>query len=144
VNPPKKGGQSDPAADIPSTSLEAQAEHARLVEEIQAHDEAYYQHDAPTVSDADYDALRKRLVAIEEKFPELVTAESPTQKVSGAASEKFAKAKHGQPMLSLDNAFDGEDVTDFVGRVRRFLNLKDEEIAFNVEPKIDGLSANLR
>jgi DNA ligase (NAD+) len=129
---------------IPDTPLEAQAEHARIVEEIHAHDEAYYQHDAPTVSDADYDALRKRLVAIEEKFPELITAESPTQKVSGTASEKFAKARHGQPMLSLDNAFGGEDVEDFVGRVRRFLNLKDEEIVFTAEPKIDGLSANLR
>jgi DNA ligase (NAD+) len=129
---------------LPETPLEAQAEHARLVEDIRGHDERYYQHDAPVVSDADYDALRKRLVAIEAKFPELVTAESPTQKVSGAPSEKFAKARHGVPMLSLDNAFDGEDVADFVGRVRRFLNLRDEEIAFTVEPKIDGLSANLR
>jgi DNA ligase (NAD+) len=132
------------APKIPDTPLEAQAEHARLVEEIRSHDERYYRDDAPSVPDADYDALRKRLIAIEEKFPDLVTAESPTQRVSGAASEKFEKAKHGQPMLSLDNAFDGEDVTDFVGRVRRFLNLKDEEIAFTAEPKIDGLSANLR
>jgi DNA ligase (NAD+) len=130
--------------DIPQTPLEAQAEHARLVAEIRAHDERYYQEDAPAVSDAEYDTLRKRLVAIEQKFPELVTAESPTQKVSGGVSEKFEKARHGVPMLSLDNAFDAGDVEDFVGRIRRFLNLKDEEIAFSVEPKIDGLSANLR
>ena len=129
---------------IPDTPLEAQAEHARLVEEIRAHDERYYQEDAPTISDAQYDALRQRLIAIEAKFPDLVTAESPTQKVSGGISEKFAKARHGVPMLSLDNAFDEEDVRDFVGRVRRFLNLRDEEIAFTGEPKIDGLSANLR
>ncbi len=129
---------------IPETPLEAQAEHARLVEEIRAHDALYYQEDAPSVSDADYDALRKRLIAIEARFPDLVTAESPTQKVSGGVSEKFAKARHGVPMLSLDNAFDEEDVADFVGRVRRFLNLKDEAIAFTAEPKIDGLSANLR
>ncbi len=128
----------------PDTPLEAQTEHARLVEQIRAHDERYYQEDAPVVSDAEYDALRKRLVEIEAKFPELVTAESPTQKVSGGVSEKFAKARHGVPMLSLDNAFDREDVSDFVGRVRRFLNLKDEEIAFTAEPKIDGLSCNLR
>ncbi len=132
------------ATDIPTTPLEAQIEHARLVEEIRAHDERYYQEDAPVVSDAQYDALRARLVAIEAKFPEFVTAESPTQKVSGAPSEKFEKVRHGVPMLSLDNAFDAQDVADFVGRVRRFLNLKDDEPVFTVEPKIDGLSANLR
>jgi DNA ligase (NAD+) len=129
---------------IPETPLDAQAEHARLVEEIRAHDQRYYEEDAPIVSDAEYDKLRKRLIAIEQRFPELVTAESPTQKVSGTASEKFAKMRHGVPMLSLDNAFDEEDVRDFVGRVRRFLKLENEEIVFTAEPKIDGLSANLR
>lgn len=129
---------------IPDTPLEARAEHVRLSEEIRAHDERYYQQDAPSISDGDYDALRRRLLAIEQAFPELVTPDSPSQKVAGAPSEKFSKARHGVPMLSLDNAFDEEDVEDFVGRIRRFLNMPDGELAFTVEPKIDGLSANLR
>ncbi|MFC5069226.1 NAD-dependent DNA ligase LigA [Flaviflagellibacter deserti] len=136
---------SDSPTSLPTDPQDAQAEHKRLAEEIRAHDKRYYENDAPTVSDAEYDALRKRLIAIEAEYPELITPDSPTQKVSGAPSEKFAKSKHGVPMLSLDNAFDAEDVEDFVGRVRRFLNLKpDDSIAFTAEPKIDGLSANLR
>ncbi len=134
-----------PDTSLPQTPQDAQAEYKRLAEEIRAHDRRYYENDAPSVSDAEYDALRKRLIAIEAEHPELITPDSPTQKVSGAPSEKFAKAKHGVPMLSLDNAFDAQDVDDFVGRVRRFLNLKaDDPVAFTAEPKIDGLSANLR
>jgi len=125
--------------------LEAQAEHSRLSEAIREADRQYYQEDAPDLSDAAYDALRRRLIAIEERFPDLRTAESPTVKVGVAPSEKFQKVRHGVPMLSLDNAFDAQDVEDFVGRVRRFLNLKaDEPVGFTAEPKIDGLSANLR
>lgn len=124
--------------------LDAQAEHARLAEEIRGHDRRYYQDDAPSVSDADYDALRRRLEAIEARFPELRTAESPTQTVGAAPSERFAKVRHAAPMLSLANAFDETDVTEFVERVRRFLNIKAEDgVAFTAEPKIDGLSASL-
>lgn len=124
---------------------EAATELERLAREIAAHDKRYHAEDAPTISDADYDALKKRNSAIEAKFPQLIRADSPSRRVGYAAVEKFGKVKHGVPMLSLDNAFDDEDVTDFVDRVRRFLNVPaDDELAFTAEPKIDGLSASLR
>jgi DNA ligase (NAD+) len=124
---------------------QAQAEHARLAAEIAEHDRRYYQDDAPSVSDAAYDALRQRYGAIEARFPQLRSAESLTQHVGAAPSARFAKVRHAVPMLSLDNAFAEEDVRDFVGRIRRFLRLPDdEEIVFSAEPKIDGLSMSLR
>ena len=127
------------------TKAQAKVELMRLAIEIEQHNERYYQEDAPTVSDADYDALRARLNAIEARFPELVTAQSPSQKVGAAPSGRFAKVQHAVPMLSLGNAFSDEDVADFVERVRRFLRLPAEESAVIVaEPKIDGLSLSLR
>src|SRR5262245_32473996 len=127
------------------TAKEAKAEHARLEAELRKHDEAYYQQDAPTVSDAEYDELRRRYGAIEERFPELRTLESLTRKVGAAPARGFAKVRHAVPMLSLANAFSEEDVTDFVARIRRFLNLKEgEALTFTAEPKIDGLSMSLR
>src|SRR5271169_233812 len=127
------------------TRAQAKVEHKRLAIEIERHDKAYYQEDAPKISDAAYDALRKRFNAIEKKFPEFVTSESPSQKIGAAPSGKFRKVRHAVPMLSLDNAFAEEDVTDFVGRIRRFLKLdEDERIDFSAEPKIDGLSMSLR
>jgi DNA ligase (NAD+) len=127
------------------TEKQAKAEHARLAAEIGGHDRRYYQDDAPSVSDAEYDALRRRYGAIEARFPQLRTLESLTQRVGAAPSGRFAKVRHAVPMLSLDNAFAEEDVVDFVGRIRRFLRLPDdEEIAFSAEPKIDGLSMSLR
>ncbi len=124
---------------------QAKSEHARLAAEIAGHDRRYYQEDAPTVSDADYDRLRQRYAAIEAHFPQLRTVESLTQRVGAAPSARFAKVRHAVPMLSLDNAFAEDDVVDFVGRIRRFLRLgNDEEIAFSAEPKIDGLSMSLR
>ncbi len=127
------------------TEKQAKAEYARLGAEIAGHDRRYYQDDAPTVSDAAYDALRARYNAIEARFPQLRTAESLTQRVGVAPSARFAKVRHAVPMLSLDNAFTEEDVIDFVGRIRRFLRLpEDEEIVFSAEPKIDGLSMSLR
>lgn len=127
------------------TEKQAKTEHARLEAEIGKHDRAYYQKDAPTVSDAEYDALRRRYEAIEEKFPNLRTLESLSRKVGAAPARGFAKVRHAVPMLSLQNAFDAEEVADFVGRIRRFLNLKeDEPVAFTAEPKIDGLSMSLR
>ena len=127
------------------TEKQARAEHARLEAEIAGHDRRYYQDDAPSVSDADYDALRRRYGAIEDRFPQLRTLESLTQRVGAAPSGRFAKARHAVPMLSLGNAFSEQDVVDFVGRIRRFLRLADdEEIAFSAEPKIDGLSMSLR
>jgi DNA ligase (NAD+) len=127
------------------SEAQAKAEHKRLAAEIAAHDKRYYQDDAPTVSDAEYDALRKRYGAIEARFPQLRTLESLTQRVGAAPAVRFAKVRHAVPMLSLDNAFAEGDVVDFVGRIRRFLRLgDDEEIVFSAEPKIDGLSMALR
>ncbi len=124
---------------------QAKAEHARLQAEIAEHDRRYYQEDAPTVSDAAYDALRQRYGAIEARFPQLRTLDSLTQRVGAAPSARFAKVRHSLPMLSLDNAFTQEDVADFVGRIRRFLRLPDdEELTFLAEPKIYGLSMSLR
>ncbi|MCC0005995.1 MAG: NAD-dependent DNA ligase LigA [Methylobacteriaceae bacterium] len=123
----------------------ARAEHMLLGAEIAEHDRRYYQDDAPTISDSDYDALRRRYEALEAAFPELHAAESLTRKVGAAPSQKFAKAKHAVPMLSLGNVFSDEEVHEFVARVRRFLGLKDEApLAFTAEPKIDGLSCSLR
>ena len=122
---------------------EAAAELERLAHEIARHDKLYYGKDAPELTDAEYDALRKRNSAIEARFPELVREDSPSMRVGAAPAEKFGKVRHGVPMLSLDNAFDAEDVASFVARVQRFLNLGAPP-AFTAEPKIDGLSASLR
>lgn len=135
------------AADKPVDGLsqtEAARELEHLAREIAAHDRRYYLDDAPSVSDAAYDALRRRNSAIEARFPKLVRDDSPSHRVGAAPGTKFAKVTHRVPMLSLDNAFTGEDVADFLGRMRRFLGLGDENIAVMAEPKIDGLSASLR
>jgi DNA ligase (NAD+) len=127
------------------TLEEAGAEHARLARQIRQNDELYYSKDAPVLSDADYDALRNRLLAIEAKYPELITADSPSQKVGVAPAAGFSKVRHARPMLSLGNAFEDQDVQDFADRVRRFLGLGAEDVVELVaEPKIDGLSCSLR
>ena len=127
------------------TAKEAAAEHARLTKEISGHDKRYYQQDRPTISDAEYDELRRRYNAIEARFPDLRTIESLSLKVGVAPAGRFKKVRHAVPMLSLDNAISDQDVVDFVGRIRRFLKLSDDEkIAFSAEPKIDGLSVSLR
>jgi len=126
------------------TKAQGKVEHMRLALELEGHDKRYYQQDAPSISDAEYDALRQRFNAIEKRFPELVSAESPSQKVGATPSGRFKKVRHAVPMLSLDNAFAEEDVVDFVGRIVRFLKLPDDKIDFSAEPKIDGLSMSLR
>jgi len=127
------------------TKAQAKVELTRLALELAGHDKRYYQDDAPSVTDAEYDELRKRFNAVETRFPEFVTCDSPSQKVGAAPSGRFKKVRHAVPMLSLDNAFAEEDVLEFVGRIRRFLKLGDEErIDFSAEPKIDGLSMSLR
>ncbi len=127
------------------TQAQARSELKRLASDIAAHDRRYYQEDAPTVSDAVYDALRRRNDAIERRFPELVRGDSPSRRIGAAPAQKFAKVRHAVPMLSLGNAFSTDEVAEFVQRVRRFLRLPDEEIiAFTAEPKIDGLSCSLR
>jgi DNA ligase (NAD+) len=127
------------------TKAQAKVELKRLTLEIEGHDRRYYQEDAPDITDAEYDALRKRFNAIEARFPEFVTSSSPSQKIGAKPSGRFAKVRHAVPMLSLDNAFGDEDVVDFDARIRRFLKLGDDDkIAFSAEPKIDGLSMSLR
>ncbi|MFN3349366.1 NAD-dependent DNA ligase LigA [Pseudorhodoplanes sp.] len=127
------------------TEEQAAAELARLAKLIAEHDKRYYQEDAPTVSDAEYDALRQRNAAIEARFPALVRKDSPSRRVGAAPARGFRKVRHAVPMLSLDNAFAEQDVADFVSRIRRFLKLpEDERIDFVAEPKIDGLSMSLR
>ncbi len=127
------------------TPEEAAAELARLAEEIAAHDERYHQQDAPTISDADYDALRRRNDAIEARFPELTRADSPAAKVGAAPAGAFGKVLHRVRMLSLSNGFNEADIADWLDRMRRFLGLPpDGELAITAEPKIDGLSASLR
>tara|TARA_R110000824_G_scaffold207334_1_gene392626 strand:- start:3349 stop:5481 length:2133 start_codon:yes stop_codon:yes gene_type:complete len=142
------GRDSDGSALKPVDHLtmeEAAEELERLAAEIAEHDALYYQKDRPRVSDADYDALRQRNEAIEQRYPELVREDSPSHRVGAAPAEGFGKVVHKVAMLSLSNAFDDADVREFCARVRRFLNLKeDETLAVTAEPKIDGLSAALR
>ena len=127
------------------TASEAKVELDRLAREIAEHDRHYHGEDAPTISDADYDALRRRNGEIEARFPALVRADSPSHRVGAKPSEKFGKVVHRVAMLSLDNAFADEGIADFATRVRRFLGLKEnDDLVFTAEPKIDGLSASLR
>ena len=139
----KTGVAELPAADL--TLVEAREELARLAVEIAEHDRRYFEHDAPSISDAEYDALRVQSGAIEARFPELAGEASPSRRVGAVPSQKFAKVRHAKAMLSLDNAFTDEDVVDFHVRVKRFLGLEpDAALPLTAEPKIDGLSANLR
>ncbi len=143
-----KRDDADKFALIPVAKLtpeEAETELARLAAEIGLADDAYYAKDRPDLTDAEYDALRRRNLLIEKRFPKLKRDDSPSDKIGAAPSAKFEKAKHAVAMLSLDNAFNDDDVVDFAKRVRKFLGLDEkEEVAFTAEPKIDGLSLNLR
>ena len=124
---------------------EARAELERLAAAIAAADIAYHQQDRPEISDAEYDALKRRNDAIESAFPELVREDTPTGRVGAAPAEGFSKVRHAVPMLSLAKAYTDEDVVDFIERARRFFERdKDLKLAFTAEPKIDGLSASLR
>ncbi|HBO59678.1 MAG TPA: DNA ligase (NAD(+)) LigA [Alphaproteobacteria bacterium] len=123
------------------TDLEAAAELTFLAKRMAELDKAYYQADDPLVSDAEYDALKRRNEAIEARFPHLVRADSPSKKVGAKASEDFAKVTHSVPMLSLGNIFSTDEIFEFDSRIRRFLGLDDNaELAFMAEPKLDGLS----
>jgi len=134
-----------PEIAIPDlTEAQAAEELTRLADEIAAHDLAYHQADAPVVSDAEYDALRRRNAEIEARFPHLVRENSPSMRVGASRSEQFSPVEHGVPMLSLDNAFSDAEAEEFDARIRRFLRLDEAAIAYTAEPKIDGLSASLR
>ncbi|MBU6235520.1 MAG: NAD-dependent DNA ligase LigA, partial [Alphaproteobacteria bacterium] len=119
--------------------------YAWLVQEIQRHDALYHQQDNPEISDAEYDALRRELEAMEAENPLFASAKSPTRKVGAKAASGFKKVRHRVPMLSLGNVFSDEDVDDFYARVRRFLGLGDDvPVRLLAEQKIDGLSLSLR
>ena len=139
---PRSPSPSPPAAVDTLDQAAAIAEYARLAADIARHDTLYFTSDAPEISDADYDALRLRLTAIEARFPALATPGSPSHRVGAAPAGGFGKIRHTVAMLSLGNAFTGEDVTEFVRRVERFLDTTG--IAFTAEPKIDGLSISIR
>jgi DNA ligase (NAD+) len=131
--------------ELPQTDEGAAAELARLAAGIADHNRRYHAEDAPTISDADYDALVRRNAAIEAQFPHLVREDSPSSRVGAPVAAGFGKVVHSRPMLSLDNVFTDEEARDFVGRVRRFLGLSPEQpVALLAEAKIDGLSASLR
>lgn len=142
----------DPEAQIASAAkvddldtASAQAELARLAGLLGRANEAYHRNDAPIMSDAEFDALRLRNAAIEARFPDLIRPDSPAQSVGAQPAEGFGKIRHAKRMLSLGNAFNDEDVADFVTGIRRFLNLaEDAPLALTAEPKIDGLSLSLR
>ncbi len=127
------------------TEAEVAAELQLLAVEIAAHDARYYQEDDPAVTDAEYDALRRRNQVLETAFPHLVREDSPSKWVGAAPAAGFGKIDHAVPMLSLGNAFDEDDIREFFARIRRFLNLsEDDQVTLVGEPKIDGLSISLR
>ena len=152
----RKGGMvgkertSDPAATAGRavaelTAEDAAAELERLAAALAEAEAAYHGEDSPVLSDAEYDRLKRRNAEIEARFPDLVRADTPSARVGAAPSERFAKQRHAQRMLSLGNAFTADDVAEFVAGIRRFLGLgPDEPLAFTAEPKIDGLSLSLR
>ncbi|MDB5432878.1 MAG: ligase, partial [Caulobacter sp.] len=127
------------------SETEAALELTLLADELAAHDMRYFQDDAPSISDGDYDALKRRNADIEARFPHLIRENSPSMKVGAARAEKFSPVTHGVPMLSLDNAFSDDEAAEFDAKVRRFLRIpEDEAVGYTAEPKIDGLSASLR
>ena len=127
------------------TETEAAQELERLSDELAGHDRRYFQDDAPTISDGDYDALKRRALDIEARFPQLQSENSPSQRIGAGRAAQFTPVEHGVPMLSLDNAFADSEAVEFDARIRRFLRLgASEDVAYTAEPKIDGLSCSIR
>ena len=140
TNPETSG---KPVADL--TEAEAREELAALAERLGAANRAYHTEDAPEISDADYDALKRRNAEIEARFPELKREDSPSEQVGAEPAEGFSKVRHRLRMMSLSNAFGDDDVRDFDASLRRYLGLgADDALAYTAEPKIDGLSLSLR
>ena len=126
---------------LPMNFNDAQTRHAQLAEEIRRYDYSYYVLAQPAVSDREYDRLYHELLELEKRFPQLVTPDSPTQRVSGQPLKEFKPVPHRLPMLSLDNTYSQEELRDFVNRVQKLL--PDEKLDWIVEPKVDGLAINL-
>src|SRR5712664_2708402 len=124
------------------TLNEAKTRHAQLVDEIRQHDHAYYVLAQPSITDQDYDRLYRQLLDLEKQFPDLITPDSPTQRVGGQPLKAFKPVQHRMPMLSLDNTYSQEELREFVNRVQRIL--PNEKLDWVVEPKVDGLAINLR
>src|SRR6266436_1033716 len=124
------------------TLNEAKTAHARIVEEIRQHDHAYYVLAQPSISDQEYDRLYRRLLDLEKEFPQLITSDSPSQRVGGEPLKAFKPVPHLKPMLSLDNTYSQVELRDFVNRVQRLL--PHENLDWIVEPKVDGVAINLR
>ncbi len=136
--------RAEPVTVDALSEADAAAELARLAREIAHHDRLYHERDAPEISDAEYDALRRRNAAIEARFPHLIREDSPSHRIGGAPEAGFAKVRHRVPMLSLDNAMDADEFAEFCARAKRFVGLPpDAPLAFVAEPKIDGLSISL-
>src|ERR1051326_7967245 len=123
------------------TTGEAKTRHAQLVEEIRQHDHAYYVLAKPSISDQEYDRLYRQLLDLEKEFPQLITPDSPSQRVGGEPLKAFKPVQHLKPMLSLDNTYSQADLREFVNRVQRLL--PNEILDWIVEPKVDGLAINL-
>ena len=138
----KDGAANMDVADL--SADDARAELARLADLIQRANVAYHGQDAPQISDAEFDALKRRNQEIETRFPELKRADSPSEAVGAAPSSGFAKITHAQRMLSLANAFEDQDVQEFDESIRKYLGIADGQVAYTAEPKIDGLSLSLR
>src|SRR6266498_3969621 len=124
------------------TEAQAKARHAELVEEIRQHDHLYYVEAKPVIRDQEYDRLYRELVDLEKAFPDLATADSPTQRVGGEPLLAFKPSQHLLPMMSLDNTYSQEEVREFVDRVQKLL--PHEKLDWVVEPKVDGVAVNLR
>ncbi|WP_298803888.1 NAD-dependent DNA ligase LigA [uncultured Lentibacter sp.] len=141
----RKSGARVAEQDVTTlTEAEARAELERLAAALAAANTAYHGKDAPELSDADYDRLKQRNADIEARFPALKRADSPSEHIGAAPAEGFSKVSHAQAMLSLGNAFETQDVAEFVARSAKFLGLGEAELSFTAEPKIDGLSLSLR
>src|ERR1041385_4031020 len=125
-----------------TSAKQAKEKHAQLVEEIRRHDHAYYVLAQPTISDQQYDRLYHELLDLEKQFPELITPDSPSQRVGGEPLKAFKPVQHVRPMLSLDNTYSQEELREFVNRVQRLL--PKEQLDWIVEPKVDGVAINLR
>ena len=124
---------------------EIQKVYNNKINELKKHDEAYFEHDSPIISDKDYDSIKQEILDLEKKYSYLKNKNSPSRKVGYEPSSKFKKVEHDTPMLSLANGFSKENIEDFLKKIKNFLNINDsEKIVFSAEPKIDGISASLK